>query len=399
MALMGLSIICKGNSQVETDNNPQYRVQSLQLSNESTVSINSDFTENDVNFRNHLFQYGIWSFYSLVYDGNSVSTFIDGKKVWSFPYSKPLSQNNAPLHIAKDIPGSTEFFCGSLDDLRIYNYALTELQVVNLLHETSVASYKDDFELECPGNSAVYTGSNNCFSKFDFKEPTVEANCGKVLVKQIEGLHSGSNFPTGDNYISFLAQGATKYKAICTFHITVRDSCAPTIICPHDTTITIATANETGKIFDFSPPPATDNCAINSITQIAGIKSGAAFPIGTTQLKFLATDKSGNSSECAYNVTVAKAATPIHKILIKCPKDVMKPNEPKKCGTNVSYELPTIIGADNEKAILASGYESGSFFDVGETMNAYKSDGEKSSETACLFKVVVKDIDPALFKV
>ncbi len=386
-----LTLVCKGNSPTETPDNPQYRVQSLQLQNESTISINTDFTENDKDFKNHLFEYGRWSFYALVYDGNFVKTFINGNEVWSFPYSKTFSQNNTPLHIAKDIPGSTEFFCGSLDDLRIYNFPLNGQQLNSIFHEIPTTNYQDEFELECPPNATAYTAKDNCSAQFAFKKPTVEANCGKVLVQQIEGLPSGSDFSLGDNYITFIAQGATKYKSACTFHVTVIDKYAPEITCPSDTTITITIANENEKVFDFSVPEAKDNCSVKSVVQIAGVNSGASFPLGTTQQKFQATDKSGNISECSYNVKVVKSAAPVTKITTKCPKDIVKPNDPAKCGASVIYEMPTVSGSDKASVVLVNGYESGNFFDVGETVNTYKGMSSEGVENKCSFKVTVKD--------
>jgi hypothetical protein len=386
-----LSLICKGNSPTETPDNPQYRVQTLQLQNASTISINTDFTEYDMDFSSHLFEYGKWSFYALVYDRNFVKTFIDGNEVWSFPYSKTFTQNSSPLHIAKDIPGSTEFFCGSLDDLRIFNTALSKQQLNNIYLEKPTASFQDEFELKCPDNTTAYTEKDNCFSRFDFKKPTIEANCGKVTVRQIEGLPTGSNFSLGENYISFLAEGATKYKSSCTFQITVIDKYPPQLVCPNDVTLNITNSTETAKIFDFSFPDATDNCSVSKVIQIAGAKSGSAFPLGTNQLKFRATDNSGNIAECSYNVVVLKTTPTVSKFSLKCPKDVVKVNDISKCGASVNYENPVITGSDSASLTLVAGYESGNFFDVGETTNTYKASIGATVENKCSFRVTVQD--------
>lgn len=386
-----LTLICKGNSAKETPDNPQYRVQSLQLQNESTISINTDFTENDKDFRSHLFEYGKWSFYALVYDGNFVKTFIDGNEVWSFPYSKTFTQNSSPLHIAKDVPGSTEFFCGSLDDLRIFNIALSKQQLNDIYLENPTETFQDEFELECPANTTAYTEKNNCFSQFDFKKPTIEANCGNVSVRQIEGLPTGSNFSLGENYISFLAEGATKYKSSCTFKITVIDKYPPQLICPNDVTLSITNSTETAKKFDFSLPDATDNCIVSKVIQISGAKSGSAFPLGTNQLKFRATDNSGNIAECSYNVVVVKTNPTVSSFSLKCTKDVVKVNDISKCGASVNYETPVITGSDSASLTLFAGYESGNFFEVGETTNTYKASIGATVENKCSFKVTVQD--------
>jgi len=55
-----LTLFCKAINNVEAPDNPQYRVQILQSLQQSTISINSDFTEMDNNFISHLFEYDKW---------------------------------------------------------------------------------------------------------------------------------------------------------------------------------------------------------------------------------------------------------------------------------------------------------------------------------------------------
>jgi hypothetical protein len=47
-----------------------------------------------------------------------------------------------------------------------------------------------------------------------------------------------------------------------------------------------------------------DNCTQVLLTQIAGLPSGAAFPLGTTTNTFMATDAQGNADTCSFDVTV-----------------------------------------------------------------------------------------------
>ncbi|GAA4352150.1 hypothetical protein GCM10023185_11540 [Hymenobacter saemangeumensis] len=55
--------------------------------------------------------------------------------------------------------------------------------------------------------------------------------------------------------------------------------------------------------FTYAPSSIT-------VTQTAGLASGATFPVGTTTNTFTATDASGNSSTCSFNVTVNDTQVP-----------------------------------------------------------------------------------------
>ena len=46
-----LTLICKGQEIIETNINPQYRVQIFQSDKQSTISVNTEFTEFDNNFK------------------------------------------------------------------------------------------------------------------------------------------------------------------------------------------------------------------------------------------------------------------------------------------------------------------------------------------------------------
>lgn len=132
--LKWLTVCCKSDLKPETPNSPQYRFQATRV----TVSINTDFTENIKKD----FPYNSWMHYVLVYDGNSVKSYLNGAKYFDFPYSKPFSPNNNALEIGRDIPGELEFFKGAFDDLRIYNRGLTDTEVKEI--------YKDDSEKTSP---------------------------------------------------------------------------------------------------------------------------------------------------------------------------------------------------------------------------------------------------------
>ncbi|MDO6761880.1 HYR domain-containing protein, partial [Tamlana sp. 2_MG-2023] len=85
--------------------------------------------------------------------------------------------------------------------------------------------------------------------------------------------------------------------------ITVNDTIKPEIVCPSDITQTVDSGSSTAVV-TFTSPVGTDNCAVDTTTQIAGLPSGSAFPIGTTIVTFEVNDVSGNSATCSFNVIV-----------------------------------------------------------------------------------------------
>jgi len=386
-----LTLICKGNQSIETNNIPQYRVQTLQSAMQSTISINTDFTEYDNNFSNHSFEFNKWNFYVLVYDGSFVKTYLNSIKIWEYPYNKFFSQNTDPLHIGKDIPGSLEFFCGSLDDLRIYNSPLSDSDITKLFKDDSGLSFDDEFTLTCPSNITTQTDINKCTAIVNYPKPLLNINCGSAILKQISGLTSGSEFPVGISFASFQASSNSGFTKTCTFKIIVNDKELPTINCPNDTILLINDVTKNDIAYSYQLPFASDKCSPVSIQMINGIASGSAFPIGTTQLKFKATDKAANSVECIYNVIVKKNVVPAENIVpvqkkdtLFCPLDIKKFNDSNKCGAIVNYTIN-----ENENQIkLIEGNKTGSFFPVGTTINKYSN---INSQSACTFSVSVID--------
>ena len=57
---------------------------------------------------------------------------------------------------------------------------------------------------------------------------------------------------------------------------------------------------------------------VASVTQTAGLASGATFPIGTTTNTFVVTDASGNTETCSFTVTVNDNEKPT----INCPANI-----------------------------------------------------------------------------
>lgn len=154
--LMWFTVCVKGNRPTEAANSPHYRFQVTS----KTVSINTAFTENvDVPILAN-----VWYHTVMVYDGKSVKTYINDELIQNFPFTETLMPNNQPLEIGRDIPGNLEMHHGLIDDLRIYNRALSTSEVGRLYRQpeqgtvgncTVVASNNPSIPVTAPSTPAL----------------------------------------------------------------------------------------------------------------------------------------------------------------------------------------------------------------------------------------------------
>ena len=72
---------------------------------------------------------GRWHHVVGVYDGEKMCLYIDGVVDASQPASGGIATNNHPVYIGENSEMTGRFWNGLIDDVRIYNYALSEDQV------------------------------------------------------------------------------------------------------------------------------------------------------------------------------------------------------------------------------------------------------------------------------
>ena len=112
---------------------------------------------------------------------------------------------------------------------------------------------------------------------------------------------SGSVFPLGDTLVTCTATDASGNASQCQFTITVEDTTAPDITCPADIKF-MAGQGSSGETVNFTVT-ATD--AVDPSPTIVSLPaSGGTFPLETTTVTCTATDASGNSSQCQFDVTL-----------------------------------------------------------------------------------------------
>ena len=102
----------------------------------------------------------------------------------------------------------------------------------------------------------------------------------------------------GENTVSITAYDQNGNSSTGTVLVFVLDTLSPTLSCPENLVRGFCDA----QVF-FVEPVGEDNCQ-TTIAQLNGLPSGAQFPVGTTEQRFVAVDGDGNSATCVFSVNV-----------------------------------------------------------------------------------------------
>jgi len=70
-----------------------------------------------------------WHYICVMYDGNSIDTYYDGDFVSRTPGSGNIVYDNNNLYIGKDGFYNNAFFTGLIDEVRIYNRYLSDMEI------------------------------------------------------------------------------------------------------------------------------------------------------------------------------------------------------------------------------------------------------------------------------
>ncbi len=228
----------------------------------------------------------------------------------------------------------------------------------------------------------VVTDAGRC-SKSNVTYAVGSDNCPGVAVTCVPP--SGSTFEKGVNTVNCTALDNSGNSTNCTFTVTVNDTRRPSIICPAN--IVAATdEGRCGKTNVTFVATATDNCPGVIVECVP--PSGSEFPKGITSVICTATDTSGNSTNCSFNVTINDTRRPS----ILCPTNIVVGTDPGTCSrSNVTYAASAI---DNCPGVtLACVPPSGSTFAKGVATVTCTATDASNNSTNCSFTVTVNDTE------
>ena len=123
-------------------------------------------------------------------------------------------------------------------------------------------------------------------------------------------------FNKGINNIIYTAVDEAGNKSSCSITVTIDDAENPKIACATDITVSMDAGVNYATMTNIGSPTASDNCAIDTITNNAPATN--MYNKGTTTITWKATDTSTNFGECEQTITVVDTEKP----LITCPAPI-----------------------------------------------------------------------------
>jgi hypothetical protein len=255
--------------------------------------------------------------------------------------------------------GVTQVGCTAMDDAGNISQCLFNITVVDAL----APSFPDG----CPANISLVSSSGNCGANPTWLAPLTLDNCDQN-VKLVVTQASGTFFDVANSphIVVYTASDAFGNTTTCSFSITVADSTKPVLSnCPSLPILVLLPAIKCDTILSWLPPTVSDNCGAGGLIITSNIAPGSLFTTGDTMVIYTVTDASGNSSTCAFNVSVIDVVKPI----IDCPTAPLPVPVTNPCGVVPIWTLPT--ASDNctpeTSLIYSTNYLPGATFPSGIT--------------------------------
>mmetsp|Transcript_32956 Transcript_32956/g.64652 ORF Transcript_32956/g.64652 Transcript_32956/m.64652 type:complete len:1994 (+) Transcript_32956:42-6023(+) len=251
--------------------------------------------------------------------------------------------------------------------------------------------------LFCPRDIYVDQGASTDFTRVSYAMPTYEDNTLNLYTpKLVSGIGSGGLFPPGRTENTFELTDVGGNTCNCSFSVVVSDLTRPVLLCPVGqlTVYVSSTASDLTAVVNYSVV-ATDNSGSVELKQTQGRPSGDNFPVGISDVAFLATDSSGNSVACDFTVKVSVSTPP----LVICPDPIIL-EDVNGQGYPLFYPPPgRITGlkppATSSWRVVSGPKGEGAFLAAGFYRAVYEVTDENTKLSArCTLSVTVRDRCP-----
>jgi len=245
--------------------------------------------------------------------------------------------------------------------------------------------------ITCPADVNQAVDAGQCSANVTVSAPTVTENCSGAVVLNDFNNTSDANgtYPVGATTVVWSVTDQAGASASCSMLVTVNDDELPAITCPADLTRTVGPAACDVSVL-VPAPAATDNCSIASVMNDFNNTTDASdtYPIGTTAVTLTASDASGNTADCVFNITVEDNISPS---ISACPANISSGTDAGQCGAAVTWSPPTASDNCATSLSFTSTHNSGDNFPVGTTTVVYTAEDQATNQVTCAFDVVVTD--------
>ncbi|NJL76391.1 MAG: HYR domain-containing protein [Saprospiraceae bacterium] len=204
-------------------------------------------------------------------------------------------------------------------------------------------------------------------------------------------IASGQFFNTDTTTVTYTITTIADEVLTCSFNVIVQDTTTLRFVnCPSNININVA-ADTCVAIATWTAPMLSDTCGA---TITASHQIGEAFPVGMTNVTYVATNIEGETDTCRFIVNVLDTTPPS---IMGCPTDTILYVGIDTCLTSYTWIAPTasdICGLDT----LFSNIQPGQVLSVGTNRVTYTAIDASGNIDTCSFNIVVRDtIAPIIF--
>ena len=383
--------------------NPLALPVNLQVSASNTVAVNRPISFTNSSVASQLLCYvcedTTATMLTLTCGANLTATVGSGQTTATVNYILPVVTTTCPggavtLTLVSGLPSGAAFPVGTTS---VCYAALDECGNTSscCFNVTVAPTGTSALTLNCPGSVTATANSGQTTAVVNYELPVASTTCpgGTVTLTLSSGLPSGAAFPVGLTVVCYVAQDECGNISTCCLNVTVLPASEAVLAlnCGGNLVAT-ASLGQTTTVVNYNLPTATTTCqgGAVSLALISGLPSGAAFPIGTTSVCYLARDKCGNTSTCCFNVTVVSGTDAM--LTLNCGVNLSATASPGQTTAVVSYNLPTATTTCQGGVVtltLSSGLPSGASFPVGNTTVCYQAQDQCGNTAICCFNVTV----------
>ncbi len=236
---------------------------------------------------------------------------------------------------------------------------------------------------DIPTNISISNEIGLCNAVVNWSEPVATDNCD--IQSFTSDYNSGTAFPVGTTTVTYTATDIHGNTQTASFEVEVIDNESPVITGMPGNILVPADFTACNAVVSWSEPVASDNCDIQSFT--SDYNSGAAFPVGTTTVTYIATDIHGNTQTASFEVEVIDNEIPE---ITGMPGNILVPADFAACNAVVSWSEP--VATDNcDIQSFTSDFNSGAAFPVGTTTVTYTATDIHGNTQTASFEVEVID--------
>ena len=314
--------------------------------------------------------------------------YLDGQPILTFDptaWRGDLS-NNASLYIGS--PSTTlsnSYFNGLIDELAIYNRALSPSEVLAVRQAGAAGKCRvPPSILVQPVKQTVTETSNATFSVTATGLGQLRYQWFKNIQSLIPGATNSVFTITNAPYSAgglYSVRVTNAFGAVTSSNVLLTINRLPVVRCVNRGVSAGPDCQAAASVDDGSFDPDGDPI---TVTQ----SPPGPYPLGFNPVTLTVTDGRGASNSCVAYVLVKDTTPP----MITCPAAIVTTNNPGQCGAVVNYPLPAVTDACSAVTNIEFVPVSGSFLLVGTTpVNCIATDAA-GNNAYCSFNVTVRDI-------